>query len=83
MNRPRFDSFFRAATGTDNPPGDNARILSPAERVIIDELVTDGLSIQEYFKQEPVYKQTGHGYYESVTVEDICRAKENLNKSNT
>ena len=71
----RYMEMHEKSTGYGTLPA-----ISPAERTIIDELVADGLSIQEKFKPEPLYKRTGKGHYESTTVEDIRRAKENLNK---
>ena len=48
---------------------------SPAEKALIAELVADGLSIQNEFRPEPLYKQTGKGHYESKTVEEVREAK--------
>jgi hypothetical protein len=50
--------------------------LSPAEQSLVAELVADGLSIQDKFRPEPRYKQTGKGHFESKTVEEIQQAKE-------
>lgn len=36
--------------------------LSPEEQDLVAELVADGLSIQERFRPEPVYRQTGQGH---------------------
>ena len=49
--------------------------LSPEEQKMVAELVADGLSIQEKFRPEPLYKQTGKGHYESRTVQEIRQAK--------
>jgi CRISPR-associated endonuclease/helicase Cas3 len=49
--------------------------LSEAEQSLVADLVSDGLSIQEKFRPEPVYKQTGKGHYQSDTVEEIRQAK--------
>ncbi|MBN2508120.1 MAG: CRISPR-associated endonuclease Cas3'' [Verrucomicrobia bacterium] len=49
--------------------------LSPTEQALVADLVADGLSIQDKFRPEPLYKQTGKGHYESKTVEDISHAK--------
>ena len=66
----------------EEPPPDRAvPAISPAEQALIDELVADGLSIQDKFRAEPLYKQTGKGHYESNTVEDIRRAKEAADRS--
>ncbi|MBI4661860.1 MAG: DEAD/DEAH box helicase [Verrucomicrobia bacterium] len=54
--------------------------LSPAEQSLVVDLVADGLSIQEKFRPEPLYKQTGKGHYASDTVEDIRQAKESKPK---
>ena len=47
--------------------------LSPAEAALVAKLVADGLSIQEKFRPEPLYKDTGRGHYESDTVAEIQR----------
>jgi len=49
--------------------------LSSAEKELIAELVADGRNIQEAFRPEPLYKQTGKGHYESKTVEEVREAK--------
>jgi hypothetical protein len=49
--------------------------LSPAEAQLVSELVADGLAIQDKFRPEPLYKQTGTGHYQSNTVEEIRHAK--------
>jgi CRISPR-associated endonuclease/helicase Cas3 len=53
-----------------------AAALSPAERSLVADLVADGLNIQDKFRPEPLYKQTGKGHYESKTVEEIREAKD-------
>lgn len=50
--------------------------LSPAEHSLVADLVADGLSIQEKFRPEPLYKQTGKGHYASKTVEEMREAKQ-------
>jgi hypothetical protein len=50
-------------------------VLSAQEQSLVSELVADGLSIQEKFRPEPLYKQTGKGHYEAKTVEEIQKAK--------
>jgi hypothetical protein len=49
--------------------------LTPEEQSLVKELVEDGLAIQEKFRPEPSYKQTGRGHYESQTVDEIRRAR--------
>ena len=49
--------------------------LTPAEKVLVEDLVRDGLSIQNKFRPEPLYKKTGQGHYASDAVEEIRRAK--------
>jgi CRISPR-associated endonuclease/helicase Cas3 len=49
--------------------------LTAAEKSLVADLVEDGLSIQDKFRPEPLYKQTGKGHYASNTVEEIQRAK--------
>jgi CRISPR-associated endonuclease/helicase Cas3 len=55
---------------------DSAEVLTPAEKSLVADLVADGLSIQDKFRPEPLYKQTGKGHYVSDTVEEVRRAKE-------
>ncbi|HNQ87699.1 MAG TPA: CRISPR-associated helicase Cas3' [Verrucomicrobiota bacterium] len=50
--------------------------LTPTEQSLVAELVADGLRIQDKFRPEPLYKQTGKGHYASQTVEEIRRAKD-------
>jgi hypothetical protein len=50
--------------------------LSATEQSLVADLVADGLSIQDKFRPEPLYKQTGKGHYDSQTVDEIRRAKE-------
>jgi hypothetical protein len=50
--------------------------LSPEEEKLVADLVADGLSIQDKFRPEPLYQQTGKGHYESGTVGEIRKAKE-------
>ena len=50
--------------------------LSPEEKKLVADLVADGLSIQDKFRSEALYKQTGKGHYLSGTVEEIRKAKE-------
>ncbi len=49
--------------------------LTPAEQSLVAELVADGLSMQDKFRTEPLYKRTGKGHYESKTVEEIQKTK--------
>lgn len=49
--------------------------LTAAEESLVDSLVADGLSIQDRFRPEPLYRHTGKGHYESATVDDIRKAK--------
>lgn len=57
-----------------------APALTPAETALVAELVADGLAIQDQFRPEPLYQQTGKGHYASDTVEEIRRAKESKPK---
>ncbi len=50
--------------------------LSPEEQKLVAELVADGLSIQDKFRSEALYKKTGKGHYLGGTVEEIRKAKE-------
>jgi len=58
------------------PAYGTAGVLSPADKSLVADLVADGLSIQDKFRPEPLYKQTGKGHYESDTVQEIRRGKE-------
>jgi hypothetical protein len=51
------------------------RALTPAEKALVAELVADGLSIQDKFRPEALYKRTGQGHYDSGTVEEIRKTK--------
>ena len=57
------------------PPHDSTTVLSANEQSLVADLVADGLSIQDKFRPEPLYKQTGKGHYASKTVEEIRQAK--------
>jgi len=59
----------------EQPPYVAEPPLSPEERALVAELVADGLSIQDKFRPEPLYKETGKGHYASDTVEEIQRAR--------
>lgn len=49
--------------------------LTPTERALVADLVADGLSIQDKFCPEPLYKRAGKGHYASDTVEEMRRAR--------
>ncbi|MCL4181305.1 MAG: ORF6N domain-containing protein [Verrucomicrobia bacterium] len=49
--------------------------LTTAEAKLAGEVAAEGLSIQDKFRPEPLYKQTGKGHYSSDTVEEIRRAR--------
>jgi hypothetical protein len=50
--------------------------LSPEEEKLVADLVADGLSIQDKFRSEPRYNQTGKGHFDNNTVGEIQRVKE-------
>jgi hypothetical protein len=54
----------------------NAPALTAAEKVLVAELVADGLNIQDKFNPKALYNQTGEGRFESGTVEEIRQAKQ-------
>jgi CRISPR-associated endonuclease/helicase Cas3 len=56
-------------------PGDQSPALSTKEKALVDELVADGLDIQDRFQPEPLYKQTGKGSYKGATVDEIQKAR--------
>jgi CRISPR-associated endonuclease/helicase Cas3 len=65
----------------EEPPAyTTTEALSTAEQTLVADLVTDGLSIQEKFRPEPLYKRTGKGHYASDTVEEIRQAKKSKRK---
>lgn len=55
--------------------------LSKAEQELVADLVADGLSIQDRFRPEPLYQQTGQGHYQGQTVHDVAKAKRPANES--
>jgi hypothetical protein len=57
----------------ETPPAYPA--LSAAEEALVADLVADGLSIQDKFRPEALYKRTGQGHYDSGTVEEIRKTK--------
>jgi CRISPR-associated endonuclease/helicase Cas3 len=57
------------------PPLDSTIVLSADEQSLVADLVADGLSIQDKFRPEPLYRETGKGHYASQTVEEIRQAK--------
>jgi len=56
------------------PPA-STPVLSAHEQSLVAELVADGLSIQDKFRPEPLYRDTGKGYYASQTVAEIRQAR--------
>jgi hypothetical protein len=57
-----------------------AETLSLAEQALVADLVADGLSIQDKFRPEPHYKQTGKYHYEGKIVEEIRETKQGKGK---
>ena len=51
------------------------------ENPLFRELMEEGLAMQERFSAEPVYAKTGKGYLKSAGVEEIRRAKEEIEES--
>ena len=45
------------------------------EDPLFQELMEEGLAIQDRFSAEPVYAKTGKGYLKSVGVEEIQKVK--------
>jgi hypothetical protein len=50
-------------------------VLSADDQSLVADLVADGLSIQDKFRPEPLYRDTGKGHYASQTVEEMRQAK--------
>lgn len=46
------------------------------EDPLFQQLMEEGLAMQERFSAEPVYAKTGQGYLKSAGVEEISRLKE-------
>ena len=68
-------SFSNTALHEEAADDDRAERLTSAEQSLIADLVADGLSIQDKFRPEPLYKQTGRGHYEDRTVEEARQTK--------
>ena len=58
------------------PPFASTTVLSTDEQSLVADLVADGLSIQDKFRPEPLYRETGKGHYASQTVDEIRQAKQ-------
>lgn len=54
-------------------PGVDPKLLRDP---MFQQLVAEGLAIQDRFSAEPVYARTGKGYLKSTGVEEIRAAKE-------
>ena len=52
-----------------------AMTLTPDQELLVAATVEEGLRIQNRFRPEPLYKRTGHGHFESKSVEEIASAK--------
>jgi len=52
-----------------------------ADNPLFQQVVKEGLAIQDRFSAEPVYAKTGKGYLKSVGVSEIREAKHQLQKS--
>jgi hypothetical protein len=76
-DRNKSGDDFEAKTlrETGSPYVAEAVGLSPAEQSLVADLVADGLAIQEKFRPEPLYKQTGKGHYAGNTVEEIQKSR--------
>jgi len=48
---------------------------------LFQQLLKEGLAIQDRFSAEPVYARTGKGYLKSVGVSEIAEAKEQMQKA--
>jgi len=55
--------------------------LSASEKAMAEAIAEEGLAIQDRFKPEPLFKNTGKGHYGSRTVEDIRKARQGKEKS--
>ncbi len=52
------------------------------ENPLFQEILREGLKIQDRFSAEPVYAKTGKGYLRSVGVSEIEEAKKSAKKCN-
>jgi len=66
---------FDMALRENAPPHDSTTVLSADDQSLVADLVADGLSIQDKFRPEPLYRDTGKGHYASQTVEEMRQAK--------
>ena len=46
-----------------------------ADNPLFQEVLAEGLAIQDRFSAEPIYARTGKGYLKSVGVREIAEAK--------
>jgi len=49
-----------------------------ADNPLFQQVLKEGLAIQDRFSAEPVYARTGKGYLKSVGVSEIAEAKEQM-----
>lgn len=52
-----------------------------ADNPLFQQVLKEGLVIQDRFSAEPVYARTGKGYLKSVGVSEIAEAKEQIRKA--
>jgi hypothetical protein len=78
--KPRTGASADLELREEPPAYGTAEALSPTEQALVAVLVADGLRIQEKFRPEPLYKETGKGHYASDTVEEIRQAKQSKPK---
>jgi hypothetical protein len=52
-----------------------------ADNPLFQQVLKEGLAIQDRFSAEPVYARTGKGYLKSVGVSEIAEAKEQMRKA--
>ena len=67
--------LINVPTGPGKTAAVSTTLLSEEEQALVAELVADGLSIQERFRPEPLYKLTGTGHYTANTIEEIQQAR--------
>ncbi len=51
-------------------------IIIYGDNPLFQQVLKEGLAIQDRFSAEPVYARTGNGYLKSVGVSEISEAKE-------
>ena len=73
-DRAETDRIFAMEEISDIPGVDPKLLRDP----LFQQLMAEGLAIQDRFSAEPIYARTGKGYLKPTGVEEIREAKEKL-----